>query len=95
MIPLWLKDLKIYKHGTPVEMFEGLPHDENYCYATEDENIARQRWEDILDKIILGFESYYKIHDEYLYGEDEYTGLNNNYEIGFDLFRKYFSNLWD
>ena len=95
-IPVWIKALKNKQHGIPMEMFDGLPHDDNYCYSDKDEKIAENRWFNILYKIIIGFESYYKIQEECLFEKDpEFFKLNENYEIGFDLFKKYFGNLWD
>lgn len=95
-IPLWIKALKEKGHGIPTEMFDGLPHDDNYCYSDENEKIAENRWFDILDKIARGFESYHKIQEECLYEKDpEFSELNKNYEIGFDLFKEYFQSLWD
>ena len=66
MIPIWIKTLKVKQHGIPLEMFDGLPYDENYCYSKEDEETAENKWFRILDQIAEGFESYHKIQDEWL-----------------------------
>jgi hypothetical protein len=98
MIPVWIKELKKVRYGYPMTMFEGMtPTDTNtWSYSDEDEKLASKKWDDILDKIILGFESYHRIHNESLWeNHPEYKELNENFEIGFDLFRKYFEDLWD
>jgi len=96
MIPIWIKVLKNKKHSIPQEMFDGLPYDNNYCYSNENEKIAENKWSNILDKIAKGFESYCKIQNKGLCKKEaEFFELNESYEVGFDLFKKYFSNLWD
>lgn len=92
MIPLWLKDLKD-QIGIPSEMFDGLKYDENYCYSKEDEKIAHNKWNDILDQIIIGFENYPKL-SEFEHDSEEYNESIRKFENGFDLFRKWFSALW-
>jgi len=92
MIPLWLKDLKD-QIGIPSEMFDELKYDENYCYSEEDEKIAHNKWNDILDQIIIGFENYPKL-SEFTYDSKEYAESVQKFENGFDLFRKWFSALW-
>jgi hypothetical protein len=93
MIPKWIADLRLKKQGFPIEMFDGLKPDENYCYSEEDENFANNKWDDILGQIIIGFESYSKI-SELEHDSKEYKESIQKFENGFDLFKKYFSNLW-
>jgi len=95
-IPLWIQRLKETKHGTPFEMFTEQQLSNPEGISNEDTDIAREKWNVVLDKIILGFESYHKIQEKSLYEKDpEYYKLNENYEIGFDLFKNHFKSLWD
>ena len=94
-IPLWIKCLKETKRGAPFSMFtdEQLSHPEGI--SDEATDVAHIKWDIVLDKIILGFESYIKLQDVYDIHSDEYKQLDKNYEIGFDLFKEHFSDLWD
>lgn len=74
--------------------FERLKHGAGYpgCLETE------QEWYDILDTMIEGFKAHRKLLDmEYEGGPDdkEYKELEAKFDKGFELFHKYYSNLWD
>lgn len=96
-IPQLIRRLKETQHGTPNSMWEGMtPIDENFNYSKEDDEIAYKKWADILDGIAEGFEASLKIQEECLWANDpEYAELDAKFERGFDLFRKYYHNLWD
>jgi hypothetical protein len=94
-IPLWMRELKEKTHGTPVEMFEGMEHDNNYNYSDEDDDIAQAKWQDILEEIAVGFESYCLLQNYYDDNEEYKKELNTKFEKGFDLLRQYWGNLWD
>jgi len=95
-IPLWVQRLKETKHGTPYSMFTDQQLSNPEGISNEATDMAREKWNIVLDKIILGFESYHKIQEESLYEKDpEFSELNKNYEVGFDLFKEHFKSLWD
>jgi hypothetical protein len=62
-MPAMLRKLKEDKHGIPSELFEGLPTmpDEPWNYTEEAYGMAEKRWDEILDKIIAGFEASRRI----------------------------------
>jgi len=92
-IPLWIEQLKKFKGGVPMSMYE-----DEYLVSPdisrEAEDKAIKKYDDILDKIALGFRSYIEF-DGYM--EDKIKGkkLQDEFNEGFDLFRKYFDTLWD
>ena len=90
-IPLWVKEVKEFQ-GFPVMMYE----DNEWQHTKEEDEIAKNKWNSILDSIIEGFESYLKMDGISWENWDkpEYLELQKKYELGFDNFRKYFSNLW-
>lgn len=92
MIPLWINDLKNIQHGIPfLPEFFG-----DSLEPTESEiEDAKKKWNAVLDKIILGFESDMKIKGYKYSNDEELMDLENNFSIGFDLFKKYYRNLWD
>ena len=90
LIPQLVKKLKEDGVGIPAKMFEGFPHDENGNYGGGVSDMAMQKWHDILDCIIVGFEIY-KNTDYMQDGAEESKAFNRS----FDLLREYFSNLWD
>lgn len=59
IMPDILRKLKKDTHGIPSSMFEGLETkpDESWNYTEGAYVIAQKRWDDILDKIIAGFEA--------------------------------------
>lgn len=89
LIPELVGRLRVIKHGIPIDCFDGLDHDENYCYSEESEKIASERWNKILDEIVEGFVLYLK--DDF-YKNEEYQEKFNK---SFDMLKKYFGNLWD
>ena len=95
MMPDILLRLKETKHGTPIEFYEGLPHDNNYDYGDTGDKIAKERWNAELDKIIAAFVCAKKINElEY---ETDYNlkTLEKVFRDGMKSFVKYYFNLWD
>jgi hypothetical protein len=96
VIPQWLRTLKVEQHGVPMSMFEGLEEEtlENGAIGYNDENmkIAEERWNKILDEIADGFEAYNKIDELSI---DEREGAFERFNEVFDLFKKYYRDLWD
>lgn len=95
IIPQILKKLKEDKEGTPMEFFNGLPYeDENtYSYSEESIKIADERWNAVLDEMILGFERYNKLWETSSY-EEEREGYKK-VERALELLKLHFENLWD
>lgn len=95
IIPPILKKLKEDKVGIPMFCFEGLPYeDENtYSYSDESMEIADERWNAILDEMIVGFEIYNKLWEEPSYEKEreEYKKV----ERALDLLKEHFESLWD
>jgi len=83
-----VKELRRLDFGIPSQMFEGLPHDENWNHSKEDWEIARQRWHTILDEIVVGFEDF--INDD----KEPFDWDRTRFEKAFDLFREHFESLW-
>jgi hypothetical protein len=90
MLPLWLEQLRNNKHGIPMEMFDGLPYEDeiNYTHSEESWKIATERWNGVLDEIISGFNAYK--NNNILEGEER-----EKFNKGMALFVKHFENLWD
>jgi hypothetical protein len=98
LIPQLVKRLKDNKIGYPMEMYEGMtPLDEGgWTYSKEDDEAAAQKWQGILQTIIDGFEASKRIQEEHLWSKSpEYAELDAKFEKGFELFHKYYFNLWD
>ena len=79
----------------------GCPGD---LYDNTKKNNECWRWEEILESIIQGFiaakelgELHYMTYSEkgLIADEKKRENLINKYNIGMDLFRKYYMNLWD
>jgi hypothetical protein len=88
-IPIWLKALKETKRGTPAACFndDELQGD---AITPEAEERAIKHWNEILDKIIAGFEAAYQM-EEWKHTDD----LQAQFDEGFKLFHEYFFSLWD
>jgi hypothetical protein len=92
MIPIWLTKLKNNKMGVPTEMFEKSDYlDENYNISEKTLELREKQYNEILDKIIEGFNAY---------TESQNSGLNdpiiiNKFNDGIELFVRYFSTFWD
>jgi hypothetical protein len=98
MIPFWMRQLKEDKHGVPGMCFK----EDDYNDAKSDYSLKEGAWDraekeydDILEKIAVGFESYLA-REEYKYKtDDEKNQLTKNFEEAFDLLKKYYGTFWD
>jgi hypothetical protein len=99
MLPVWLRELKNNKTGVPSIFFkenDNIVHENGSVFPT-DETMAvrRKEWEEVLDKIIIGFESY-NAREEYKFEtKEEEAELTRKFEEGFDLLHKYWGCFWD
>jgi hypothetical protein len=92
-----VRRLKEDQIGYPMNMHDDADYiDDNYNTTEDSDKEAIKKWNDILDKIAEGFETYTKIDDESLYpGKPGYEELFEKYENGFKLLKEHFSDLWD
>jgi hypothetical protein len=68
-MPAMLRKLKQDKHGIPMDMFDGLPMNDEGYHSEPEMKIAEALWDNVLDTMIAGFEASQRIK-EGLY-EDE------------------------
>jgi len=91
LLPIWLRELKIQRHGVPSMMFKEEDYiDENYNVTDETMKIRGKEYDEILEKIAKGLDIY---HEDNWFTED-----SDDYKIfsdSFDLLKKYFGTLWD
>jgi hypothetical protein len=86
-----LTQFKERHHGVPSDMFEGMPYEDEQFYTHSEENwkIADEKWCNILQEIIDGFE-------EYLSNDINYDCYKSKkFKKSFDLFKKHFVKFWD
>lgn len=98
-IKWWFTDPFYRKHGwlphwnlDTYVIMQTLPHLKklrNCNMGYPSELSGPEKWEEILDELITGFELY--LNEDTLPTEEE----NKKIEATLDLFRKYFRNLWD
>ena len=62
-MPAILRKLKEDKHGIPIDMFDGLPMNDDGYYDKPEFAIAEARWDVIVDKMIAGFEASRRVKD--------------------------------
>lgn len=91
-IPEWIRFLKKTQQGIPMLVFP----EESWDRMTQEEELAGQElWNNILDKIAIGFESYVAMDCWCPPDDKESKDLNDKFNEGFDLFREYFGILDD
>ena len=95
IMPDILLRLKNTKQGTPIQFYDGLPHDENYNYGDEGDKIAQERWSEELEKMIAGFLASKKINDLEYETDEEREVLELVFENGMKLFIENYHSLWD
>ena len=95
IMPDILLRLKNTKQGTPIQFYEGLPHDENYNYGDEGDKIAQERWGEELGKMIAGFLASKKINDWKYKTDEELEVLELVFENGMKSFVDNYHSLWD
>jgi len=94
-IPVWLDVLKKTKSGLPATMFdEDAFQPPDYSASKESWARAEEKWNKTLDIISEGFQAYIKIMNEVPQGQ-ELIDLEEKFQIGFDLFKDCFRDLWD
>jgi hypothetical protein len=100
MIPQWMRRMQKVAHGWTMDLYtdEEIEIISNGGQVSEErEKALFQEWKNILEEIAVGFEAYRET-DENEYTSIWYKGQEERlakFEKGFDLFRKYFRNLWD
>jgi hypothetical protein len=62
-MPAMLRKLKEDKHGVPMQMFDGLPMNDEGYHSEPEMDIASARWDAVLDKMIAGFEASRRVKD--------------------------------
>lgn len=95
VIPQWLKRLKEINHGIPMIFFTKDDLENLEGISDEASVIAGKKFNDVLESIISGFESYIKMDNIINPREAEYKLEEENFNSGFELFKKYFSTLAD
>lgn len=95
IMPDILLRLKSTKQGTPIQFYEGLPHDENYNYGDEGDKIAQERWSEELEKMIAGFLASKKINNWEYKTDEELEVLDLVFEKGMKSFVENYHSLWD
>ena len=93
---LILKRLKAFRY----KFKAGVPSCLVVPMDDEDMTKSFQNWHGIIDKMIFTFEyimAGYGVDDDFIekYNNYDETQLYSKYTEGFELFVKYFSNLWD
>lgn len=86
-----LIEFKNHHHGVPSDMFDGMPYEDeqHYTHSKENWKIADEKWCNILQEIIDGFEEYVNNDINYDYYKSK------RFKKSFDLFKKHFVKLWD
>lgn len=90
LVPQLVRVLLKNETGTPGMMFSDADFDENGVVSPEIEAQKKAEWKQILTDIAEGFEEYAVNGDCMMF-----DGHSEKFEKAFDLFRKYFSALWD
>lgn len=83
-----LKRFKEKNNGVPFSMYDESEHDNNGMFTDEQDNMASERWNEVIDEIIEGFQFY--IDNDY----SQYEDVEGKFKRAFDLFRKHFEDLW-
>lgn len=94
MIPLWIRELKETKYGVPWDMFDNNNLKESYNPNNDEMKIAQEKFNNILEEIAIGFESYEEFYNT-IPSSENYKKLELKFNNGFELFKKHFSSLWD
>jgi len=94
MLPIWITMLKQDLYGVPSQIFRDGDTEPNGHTSDEIIDIRKKEYYVILDKIITGFEAYEKMMD---YGnpKEVQEKLQSDFDIGFKLFKDWFSTLSD
>ena len=90
LIPKLVRELLKDETGTPGAMFSDSDFDKEGSVSPEIEKQRNAEWKQILTDIAEGFEDYSTNGECWMF-----EGSSEKFEKAFDLFRKYFSSLWD
>jgi hypothetical protein len=92
VISAGLKQLKKVQQTCPTEIFDKYEH----LSIEERDKATQKEWNEILDRIIEGFDAAKVLLDMYCeLDEKERKDIEQIRQRGFDLFKEYFFNLWD
>ena len=93
-MPIWLRRLKETKQGIPLACFE---KDDLFktSISPDEERKAEEKWNEILDKMILGFEAAKKIDELDFESKSQHEELMEQFNLGMMLFQEYYFSLWD
>jgi hypothetical protein len=91
-MPDALRYLKAHKHGTPCDMFrneDGV--DDTGNPTKEARDMATARWDSIMDKMIVAFETNHRMEETAGYNDADQKVVDE----GMALFVKHYGSLWD
>lgn len=63
-------------------------------YPGHPEGLSTDEWQEILDKMIIGFDCGYRLINLEFYSVDDGYLLQENVDVALDLFREHFFHLW-
>jgi hypothetical protein len=90
-----VKHLKKYHHGCPTDIYNKYK-DRKDLTQTQKDKLAVKEWHTKLDTLIRGFELVPKLFEEKVF---QHKTLRSKYmdalDRAFDVFRRYYFNLWD
>lgn len=89
-----LKQLKKYKHGCPIDIYEKYRKQKNLSQRQKD-NLSSKEWKDILSITIKGFEAGQKLISPSKSDIAKFDELEQRLNKGMDLFKKHYLSLWD
>lgn len=86
-------ELRTKSHGTPASVYIelGFTPSDSGEYTDEETVLAEEKWANILSDIEEGFKEYIEVDNCMLHPNHDLVKFNR----AFDLFREYFSALWD
>ncbi len=99
VVPMLIQ-LRDTTHGYPFDLMhdENIPKDYDNEYDDYDDGKGFERWKVILDKMIFSFteaKDEYKTPLNQKMSVEAYDIFHKKVQEGFDLFGKYYMNLWD
>jgi hypothetical protein len=95
MIPLWMRQLKRDKMGAPFMAYRDEDLQNLGEISKHADELAIMLYDDVLEDIALGFESYIKMDNLINPKLPEYKLEEEKFNKGFDLLKKWFGTFWD
>ena len=90
-----LRHLKKYHHGCPIDIYEKYKSRKNLTQHQKDK-LTTKEWKIKMDIMIRGFEIIPQLYEiKILRNKILKEGYEYEFDRGFDMFKKYFFNLWD